>query len=46
VAIGELVCDNRRIAMIHPNILAFPHLNKLKILDFLTWKLNSPMKKL
>ncbi len=31
VAIGELVCDNRRFIMIHPHILVFPHPNKLKI---------------
>jgi hypothetical protein len=41
VAIGELACDNKRIAMVHMYTLVFSHSSKLKIMDFLRWKVNS-----
>jgi hypothetical protein len=41
VAIGELVCDNQRIAMVHMYTLVFSDSSKLKIMDFLRWKVNS-----
>lgn len=45
VAIGELVCDNKRIAMVHMYTLVFSHSSKLKIMDFLRWKVNSSYKR-
>jgi hypothetical protein len=41
VAIGEIVCDNKRIAMVYMYTLVFSHSSKLKIMDFLRWKVNS-----